>query len=169
MSDGNLLQNTGIQNANFGLRKDGSFVTGYLSREDVADPARPFEQLIAGVVWLVRNGKVYVDDALDYEQVDQSFADLLSARVAIGHDAGGRLVLLQFDGRSGERGIDLYTMAELLVSYGVVNAANLDGGGSVAAVRWNTLISYPSDSCRDDSRFSCERAVTSVVCFGERG
>jgi len=168
VSDGRLLQNPGTQNSVFGLRSDGSFTMGYVSQADVEDQVNPFRQLIAGVVWLVRNGRVYVDEALGIEGVDQAFADIDSARVAIGHDSSGRLLLLQFDGRSREWGIDLYTMANRLVSLGFVNAVNLDGGGSVAAVRNSAVISYPSDPCKDDPRFNCERAVTSVLCFGDR-
>jgi len=40
-------------NANFGVR-NGHFVTGYVAPNDVT-PA--FDSLVAGVGWLVRNGK----------------------------------------------------------------------------------------------------------------
>ncbi len=39
----------------------------------------------------------------------------------------------------------LYEFAELLLARGVVNAINLDGGGSVTAVVNDTLVNYPGD------------------------
>jgi hypothetical protein len=41
--------------------------------------------------------------------------------------------------------MNLYEFAELLISLGVVNAINLDGGGSATMVVNGTLINYPSD------------------------
>ena len=41
--------------------------------------------------------------------------------------------------------IDLYNFANLLLKLGLVNAINLDGGGSATMVINNTVINYPSD------------------------
>lgn len=41
--------------------------------------------------------------------------------------------------------IDLYNFADLLLKLGLVNAINLDGGGSATMVVNNTVINYPSD------------------------
>lgn len=41
--------------------------------------------------------------------------------------------------------INLWEMAEFLLRQDVVNAINLDGGGSATFVRNGTLASYPSD------------------------
>ena len=41
--------------------------------------------------------------------------------------------------------IDLYSFASLLLKLGLVNAINLDGGGSATMVVNNTLVNYPSD------------------------
>jgi hypothetical protein len=46
------LKVLGLQNANFGIRKDGSIVVGYISREDVNNVANPFINLVAGVIWV---------------------------------------------------------------------------------------------------------------------
>ncbi|KAM9351875.1 N-acetylglucosamine-1-phosphodiester alpha-N-acetylglucosaminidase-like [Symphorus nematophorus] len=43
----------GQRDAQFGIRKDGSLVFGYLSQEDVLDRSNPFVQLVSGVVWLL--------------------------------------------------------------------------------------------------------------------
>ena len=41
--------------------------------------------------------------------------------------------------------IDLYNFANLLLKLGLVNAINLDGGGSATMVVNNTVINYPLD------------------------
>lgn len=43
------------------------------------------------------------------------------------------------------RSINLWEMAEFLLKQDVVNAINLDGGGSATFVLNGTLASYPSD------------------------
>jgi len=42
--------------------------------------------------------------------------------------------------------VSLYEAAEILKKYGVINAINLDGGGSATMVYDNKLLSYPSDT-----------------------
>lgn len=39
----------------------------YLSQEDVLDQSNPFVQLVSGVVWLLRNGEVYINQSLAAE------------------------------------------------------------------------------------------------------
>ena len=41
--------------------------------------------------------------------------------------------------------VDLHTFADFLVRRGLVNAINLDGGGSATTVLNGTLVNYPSD------------------------
>nr|ACE77070.1 BJA-8 precursor [Carukia barnesi] len=54
-SNGRLVQTSnGIQNANFGIRKDGSIVLVYLTEDNVRDEENPFVQLVSGVGWLLR-------------------------------------------------------------------------------------------------------------------
>lgn len=35
----------------------------YLSEEDVLDTENPFVQLLSGVVWLIRNGSIYINES----------------------------------------------------------------------------------------------------------
>ena len=44
----------------------------------------------------------------------------------------------QLDGQSWVSGVDLYQLAQILVDLGVVNAINLDGGGSTTMTRNTT-------------------------------
>ena len=41
--------------------------------------------------------------------------------------------------------VNLFDFASLLQSFGLVNAINLDGGGSATFVVNNTVVNYPSD------------------------
>jgi N-acetylglucosamine-1-phosphodiester alpha-N-acetylglucosaminidase len=143
VSDGRVVQvDAATVNVHFGVRAaDLAFVTGYVDPASVPS----FAQLIGGIGWLVRNGTAYVTAAAEREGLDASFVALLSARSAIGHDAEGRLVHVEFDGKTEERGIDLPEFARLLVDkYALVNAINLDGGGSVTHVTRGIITSNPS-------------------------
>ncbi|KAM3873521.1 N-acetylglucosamine-1-phosphodiester alpha-N-acetylglucosaminidase-like [Diretmus argenteus] len=177
VSDGRMvLDSGGVQNAQFGIRRDGTLVFGYLSQEDVLDRTNPFVQLISGVVWLLRDGQVYINQSLEAE-CDQTiekgrafryFVDMLSARTAVGHDTEGRLVLFHIDGQSKQRGMSLWEVAEFLQKHGVINAINLDGGGSSTYVINGSLASYPPDHCKPDSRWRCARPVSTILCVHQR-
>uniref|UniRef100_A0A3Q3FZD6 N-acetylglucosamine-1-phosphodiester alpha-N-acetylglucosaminidase n=1 Tax=Labrus bergylta TaxID=56723 RepID=A0A3Q3FZD6_9LABR len=172
VSDGKLVRDSqGVQNAQFGIKKDGSLVFGYLSQEDVLDQSNPFVQLVSGVMWLLRNGEVYINQSLQAEcdklvdqEVFRDFVDVLSARTVVGHDAQGNLVLFHVDGQTNERGMSLWEVAEFLKTNGVINAINLDGGGSSSFVINSTLASYPADKCR----WRCARPVSTILCVHQR-
>ena len=98
ISDGRIVQTTEQQNANFGIRHDGTIVVGYISEEEVLSGS--FRQLVSGVIWLVRNGTNYVNESMDLECASNqdtgkmsTFVNVLSARSAIGHDQHGRIVI----------------------------------------------------------------------------
>ncbi|XP_064009233.1 N-acetylglucosamine-1-phosphodiester alpha-N-acetylglucosaminidase isoform X2 [Pogoniulus pusillus] len=172
VSDGKLVRNSGgLQNAQFGIRKDGTMVFGYLSEEDVLDQANPFVQLVSGVVWLLRDGEVYISQSQTAECGDvqttgtfERFINVVSARTAVGHDRQGQLVLVHVDGQTESRGVNLWEMADFLRQQGIVNAINLDGGGSATLVLNGTLASYPSEHCPSDSMWRCPRRISTVLC-----
>ncbi|XP_071427116.1 N-acetylglucosamine-1-phosphodiester alpha-N-acetylglucosaminidase [Pithys albifrons albifrons] len=175
VSDGKLVKNSGgLQNAQFGIRQDGTMVFGYLSEEEVLDQTNPFVQLVSGVVWLLRDGEVYINESRAAECGDTQttgtfdrFISVISARTAVGHDRQGRLVLVHVDGQTESRGVNLWEMAEFLKQQGVINAINLDGGGSATLVLNGTLANYPSEHCSFDSMWRCPRPVSTVVCVHE--
>ncbi|KAM9345484.1 N-acetylglucosamine-1-phosphodiester alpha-N-acetylglucosaminidase-like [Symphorus nematophorus] len=176
VSDGRMVRDSGgQQNAQFGIRKDGSLVFGYLSQEDVLDRSNPFVQLVSGVVWLLRKGEIYInqslkaecDDTVEHEEF-RDFVDVLSARTVVGHDADGDLILFHVDGKSKKRGMNLWEVADFLKKNGVIDAINLDGGGSSSFVINGTLASYPPDRCKSDSRWRCARDVSTVLCVHRR-
>ncbi|XP_019395698.1 PREDICTED: N-acetylglucosamine-1-phosphodiester alpha-N-acetylglucosaminidase, partial [Crocodylus porosus] len=175
VSDGRLVKNAGgLQNAQFGIRKDGTLVFGYLSEEDVLDPVNPFIQLVSGVVWLLRNGEVYINQSktaeCDKTQTTgnfDKFINVISARTAVGHDSQGQLILVHVDGQTDARGLSLWEMADFLKQQGIINAVNLDGGGSATLVLNGTLASYPSDHCSFNGMWRCPRDVSTVMCIHE--
>ncbi|XP_073421743.1 N-acetylglucosamine-1-phosphodiester alpha-N-acetylglucosaminidase [Dendrobates tinctorius] len=175
VSNSRLVQSSGgIQNAQFGIRADGTMVFGYLSEEEVLSAENPFVQLVSGVVWLLRNGEVYIEHSKDVE-CDKTqntgtfdyFVNVISARTAVGHDKDGRLVLFHVDGQTGDRGMSLWEVAEFLKQQGVINAINLDGGGSATLVTNGSLANYPSDHCSDNPMWRCPRSVSTVLCVHE--
>ncbi|XP_039594877.1 N-acetylglucosamine-1-phosphodiester alpha-N-acetylglucosaminidase isoform X1 [Polypterus senegalus] len=174
VSDGKLVRNSkGIQNAQFGIRKDGTLVFGYLSEDDVLDQKNPFVQLISGVIWLLRNGTIYVNESKKAECEEtqetgkfEKFINVVSARTAVGHNKEGKLILFHMDGQTNERGLSLWEVAKFLQEQGVVNAINLDGGGSATLVINGSLASYPSDHC-SNPMWRCPRKISTVLCVHE--
>ena len=166
-------------------------MTGYLTEDEVNSVTHPFDHLISGVIWLVRNGTNYVDVAASIENPTtqqtsevlenpnnhraNTFVDVFAARTVIGHDIEGRLKIFQLDGLHGRdrptRGIDLRSLANILIDLGFHNAINLDGGGSSTTVQEDQMVSYPSDVCEDATPIEsirCERPVSSIVCVHDR-
>uniref|UniRef100_UPI00358FB1F5 N-acetylglucosamine-1-phosphodiester alpha-N-acetylglucosaminidase isoform X2 n=1 Tax=Myxine glutinosa TaxID=7769 RepID=UPI00358FB1F5 len=157
-------------NAAFGIRHDGSLVFGYVPPESVEQHGY-WREFVAGVGWLVRNGKIYINESKEQECSDTQetgtidrFINAPSARTVVGHDSYGRLIIVHIEGHTGYRGMNLWELAEFLVRRGVINAINLDGGGSATVVVNGTLVSYPSDTCPYEYMWRCERPVSSVLC-----
>lgn len=172
VSDGKIVQTSpNVTNANFGIRSDGSIVVGYIPNEEVSSDENPFKHLIAGVIWLVRNGSNYVNQSMEVESnvhedtgSMETFVNVMSARTAIGHDSAGRLVMAQVEGQTGKRGATLHEFANLLIEHDVVNAINMDGGGSNTLIMDGVLINYPSDHCPGQPEYRCSREVSTVLC-----
>lgn len=186
VSGGVPVRAPGTQNANFGLLKNGSFVAGYIPIDMVAhkreggEIASDFETLVSGVVMLVKDGVNFVTTSGTLEDPGTQttgsmnrFITVNTARTAIGHDKNGKLLLFVVDGATSgsiRRGIDLYTLADLMIQLGAINAINLDGGGSSTAVQNSQCINMPTDPCTGpvpEDLFHCERAVSTIVCVSD--
>jgi len=174
-SDGSIVQEARIhRNVNFGLLKDGRWAVGYYDISDWRNNSR-VEQVVSGVVLLVREGRNYVqeslqEDDMSVQETGSGFSTILSARTAIGHTADGKLLLLTISGRSYQRGANLMQMAELMISYGAQNAVNLDGGGSATFVQNLAVSNQVSDRCPvpNEREFCCERKITTITCVHDR-
>lgn len=73
----------------------------------------------------------------------------IAPRSAIAQRSDGIVLFAVINGRnykSGILGIDMVGLTELLLNYGAVNAANLDGGTSSALLEGQTLINNPISS-----------------------
>jgi N-acetylglucosamine-1-phosphodiester alpha-N-acetylglucosaminidase len=184
VSDNVLIEHETTGSVHFGLTDDGNWFIGYLDNEflnnhtlasvaDRCDSTGPcqndadllwyFRDLVSGQVQLVNNGKNYVNESSGVN----TFTTEVSGRTAIGVLKGGRLGLVQIDGATGQDGIDLFTLADMMVQLGFIQAINLDGGGSSDTSINGVLVSSPSDRCAGDSTglFGCERAVSTIVCL----
>jgi len=179
ISDGRVVQTVPLTqgNVNFGI-KDGKFYVGYFSPDDIG--MMGFDHMVSGVVWLVRNGKNYVEQGwkeanITVQTSGDKYATNLASRTAVGFDAAGRLIIVQVDGSiavgDNKRGMNMHMVADLLIKHGVVQAINLDGGGSSAMAENGVLINYPSDnqppSCHKSGLYQCERPVSTVLCLHE--
>ena len=112
-----------------------------------------FFVLVTGLVWLVRDGESHVDEDVKYSEdmsiqtTGDGFVTVKSARTAVGFDRHGQMMVLQMDGKTWERGLDLHQMAKLLVHLGAYHAVNLDGGGSGSMSVNGRLVSTPTEAC----------------------
>lgn len=114
-------------------------------------PMTPSTQVISGGPNLVTDGSREVTAARDgmvlpanpgqfYGWVHQR-----NPRTIAGVDARGRLVLVTVDGRQTESvGMSISEAADLALDLGLVDAVNLDGGGSTTMVVGDELVSTPS-------------------------
>jgi len=173
VSNGRYVQDSGgIQNANFGIRQDGSIVIGYLSEEDVLSHDNPFVQLISGVGWVLRNGSLYLEESLKAECSEiqttgslRGFFNVYSARTLIGYDKSGYVHIVQFDGKTNEIGVNLEQAAKYMQSIGVINAINFDGGGSATFAVDGLVVNYPTENCHDGVPGDiCSRNVSTIIC-----
>ena len=101
-------------------------------------PLVPLYNALGGSEWIVKDG---VNTATD---------TTLAPRTATGVTADGRLLMLVVDGRQAGLSLGMSTLdvANLLISYGAVNAVNHDGGGSTTMVLRDAtprVVNSPSD------------------------
>merc|ERR1719296_215119 len=110
--------------------------------------------------WLVYNKTIIPSK---YNKHEPKYAP----RTAIGTNNQKEMVLLQIDGCQDcaqGRGVTLYDMARIMLSYDVMYSINLDGGGSSTSVLYGDVINPPT--CLDVD-FECERKVGSILCLQE--
>ncbi len=176
VSNGEVVQGASKQNVFLGIERIGGsryqYSIGYASPYEVNK--RDWLQLLSGVVWLVKDGKSFVQESLTYDDFSaetsgdgQTFANLVAPRLAAGFDASGAFMLVAIDGSEPDwQGLSLYDFAAVLIGMGVRNAINLDGGGSVSVFEDDNVVNVPSDTCPDVTfpRYRCPRAVGSVLC-----
>ena len=109
------------------------------------NPWATAEDIVAAGPRLLTGGRV--DITTEREHMLPAFATDRHPRTAIGVLGDGRALLLVVDGRQPELsiGMSLEELARLLLEFGVVDAINLDGGGSTTMVVGRTVVNHPSD------------------------
>ena len=146
-------------NGDLAIYKDGSFKIIY---EDQVSADQLIQDgvvnLLAFGPSLVENGEISVDTNTEVGQAMSS-----NPRTAIGIIDENHYIVIVSDGRTSEsKGLSLYQMAEVMKSYGVKTAYNLDGGGSSTLYFNGQVINKPTTG---GSKIS-ERAVSDIVYIG---
>ena len=145
-------------NGDLAIYKDGSFKIIYedeISADQLVKDG--VVNLLAFGPSLVENGEITVDTN---SEVGQSMAS--NPRTAIGIIDENHYIIIVSDGRTSEsEGLSLYQLAEVMKSYGVKTAYNLDGGGSSTLYFNGQVINKPTTNGTIS-----ERAVSDIVYIG---
>ena len=160
--NGVVYRDTVRENSNNGdlaIYKDGSFKVIYedqISAEQLVNDG--VVNLLAFGPALVENGEIVVNTNTE---VGQAMAS--NPRTAIGVIDENHYIIVVSDGRTSEsEGLSLYQLAEVMKSYGVKTAYNLDGGGSSTLYFNGQVINKPTTGGNKIS----ERAVSDIVYIG---
>lgn len=145
-------------NGDLAIYKDGSFKIIYedeISADQLVKDG--VVNLLAFGPSLVENGEIVVDTN---SEVGQSMAS--NPRTAIGIIDENHYIIVVSDGRTSEsQGLSLYELAEVMKSYGVKTAYNLDGGGSSTLYFNGQVINKPTTNGNIS-----ERTVSDIVYIG---
>ena len=146
-------------NGDLAIYKDGSFKIIYeneISADQLVEDG--VVNLLAFGPALVENGEIVVNTK---SEVGQSMAS--NPRTAIGIIDENHYIIIVSDGRTSEsQGLSLYELAEVMKSYGVKTAYNLDGGGSSTMYFNGQVINKPTTNGNTIS----ERSVSDIVYIG---
>ena len=146
-------------NGDLAIYKDGSFKIIY---EDQVSADQLVKDGVVNLLTfgpsLVENGEIVVDTN---SEVGQSMSS--NPRTAIGIIDENHYIIIVSDGRTSEsEGLSLYQLAEIMKSYGVKTAYNLDGGGSSTLYFNGQVINKPTTNGNTIS----ERSVSDIVYIG---
>ena len=145
-------------NGDLAIYKDGSFKIIYedeISAEQLVKDG--VVNLLAFGPSLIEDGEITVDTN---SEVGQSMSS--NPRTAIGIIDENHYIIVVSDGRTSEsEGLSLYQLAEVMKSYGVKTAYNLDGGGSSTLYFNGQVMNKPTTNGTIS-----ERAVSDIVYIG---
>lgn len=146
------------ENGDLAIFSDGHFEIIYeneVTAQELVD--KGVVNLLAFGPSLVENGEISVSTN---SEVGQSMSS--NPRTAIGIIDENRYIIVVSDGRTSESaGLSLYELAEVMQSYGVKTAYNLDGGGSSTLYFNGQVINKPTTNGTIS-----ERSVSDIVYFG---
>lgn len=103
------------------------------------------DDIVAGVPQLIKSGKI--DITWEREKVSKEFVETRHPRTAVARTEDGKFMMITVDGRQPgvSVGMSLYELANYLLSLGVTDALNLDGGGSTTMFLDGKVVNTPSD------------------------
>ena len=166
--DGVVVQVVPAEKAGFLVDgKQSSVLVGFFNSstlQELLESDNGVYQYISGSGWLVREGKNYVNSTPDLDP-NSIFVTEHAPRTAVGVDKEGAVWVVEADGQNmAQLGLGLYEFGDMLIGepFGLVEAINLDGGGSSVSVLDGSVIDYPT--CNNDLE-RCERNVTSITCL----
>ena len=174
ISSGRVVQTSTARSVNLGVRGN-TLVVGYVSESEVKSTLNPFDALVAGSGWLVRNGASYIRESLTKDGEDISplgtgigAGSMLSqkmARSAVGYNQQGELLLLQTSETAA--GLTLEEFAGVAVELGFEQAINLVGGGMANLAANHSIVSSPSSTCDEGEGdlLKCAQPVSTAACM----
>ena len=157
--NGNLYRNTSGDRDALVITETGKF-------EFVSENETSAEELLqSGAYQVLSFGPVLLDDGEisvgENDEVGMAMAS--NPRTAIGYLGNNHYVFVVSDGRTSESaGLSLYELATFMKELGVVDAYNLDGGGSSTMVFKGEIINNPTTNGHSNQ----ERAVSDIVYIG---
>ena len=154
-----LYRNTSGDRDALVIQKNGAF-------KFVAESETSAEQLLqAGALQVFSFGPVLLNNSEisvgENEEVGMAMAS--NPRTAVGYLGNNHYVFVVSDGRTSESaGLRLYELASFMKEIGVVDAYNLDGGGSSTMVFKGEIINNPTTNGHSNQ----ERAVSDIIYIG---
>lgn len=137
-----------------GINKKGILVLGKMTAQQALDQGI-VEALNFGP-YLVMNGQ-----ACEIKSMTEAG---LNPRTAIGQRADGAMLILTIDGRQpSSMGATYEDLIEIMMSYGAVNAANLDGGSSTYMAQNSETENNPKIITQCASLYGPRKMATSIL------
>lgn len=154
-----LYRNTSGDRDALVIQKNGEF-------KFVSESETSAEQLLqAGALQVFSFGPILLNNSEisvgENEEVGMAMAS--NPRTAVGYLGNNHYVFVVSDGRTSESaGLSLYELASFMKEIGVVDAYNLDGGGSSTMVFKGEIINNPTTNGHSNQ----ERAVSDIIYIG---
>ncbi len=120
----------------FVIMSNNPYLENLVKKDDIIMVQRRLSGDFEGVRWGIGGWGILVKDGEKNTNIVSVDPNFRHPRTALGIKSDGSVFLVAVDGRQPEYsdGINLYDLADLMISYGAVQAINLDGGGSTTAV-----------------------------------
>lgn len=154
-----LYRNTSGDRDALVIQKNGEF-------KFISESETSAEQLLqAGALQVFSFGPVLLNNSEisvgENEEVGMAMAS--NPRTVVGYLGNNHYVFVVSDGRTSESaGLSLYELASFMKEIGVVDAYNLDGGGSSTMVFKGEIINNPTTNGHSNQ----ERAVSDIIYIG---